>query len=225
MRRLLHLCAFTLLGLAAKNAAAREVEASLGVTTQFATSPSMDAVATSPGIPFLDLGFAARLTRLRRGADLWGEARYAYGSTQAHDFQQIDAQHSLHLAQLGVRAVRPLAWRLNAFAHADVGVVGGTLDVRTGGATIADSALAASAYAGAGLDLRLLRASDPLRIPGNAALFLRIEGGYLLAGMLSYRARPDSPEDDVARLRAIATSLGGIDISGATLRVLLAGQF
>lgn len=214
--------------LAPATAAAREYEISIGSAVHVARSSSLDAVSEDDAMPFADFGAAVRVADAPFLDGLYAEARWQIGGSYATDFGNVDTDLTLQVMQVGVKGMRKVYPRLRAFARADVGLVNGELTMESWGSggesRIFDEDWAACAYAGAGIDLTALQAGEDARNP-DLAFGFRLELGWLAAGSLSYAAKPDYPDDDLARVDTAAAPLGSIDASGYTVRFSFVGRF
>jgi hypothetical protein len=199
----------------------RELEVAAGAAQVYATSPSMDAVATRDGLTLGALEAAVEVAQLGFVDRLHVELGWFAGATTASDFDQFEAQLRLQTVHAGVRGSHTLSPRWRAYARADVGMTFAAIELSAPFGTstpIRDDGRTVSALLGAGVEVLVAR------LP-YFDVALRGEGGYFAAGAVAFQAEPGYPDDDVARIPTAAADLGSIDASGATWRITLVGRF
>ena len=94
-----------------------------------------------------------------------------------------------------------------------------SFDGTSSSGTVADRAYVPSGYVGLGIETGQPRASR------SFSLGLRFEVGYELVAGMSFDARPQVPDDGLARLPVASASLGTIDTSGLSFRFGIVGRF
>jgi hypothetical protein len=210
-------------------AGAREFELAVGGAHQVMASPSLDAVSTDDTLAMSDLGAAVEVARHVPIADrLSLETRWSVGSTSALDFGLSEGKLRLQHLTVGARASREVYPRLRVHAHVGAGFAHGALSIHGASASsrpgLADSAFAGTTYAGAGVDLTLVRAGPTSAHP-DLALAFRLEAGWQATSGLSFTARPEPADGDAATIDVIAAPLGTIETEGAVVRVGVVGRF
>lgn len=191
----------------------REVEVSLGSAAHLIRSPSIDAVSQSDLLPCGDVGLAVKVASPPLLDALLVEGHASGGSSKAQDFQLFSAELDVLFLQLGLMATRHLRPNVRGFVRADLASVRGRMALDTGAHRLADVAWTTASYAGFGIDFATRTALKRLSIG------LRLETGYTVAQDLSFSARPEIPDDDVARIAIQAAPLGEVNVSGWSGRV------
>ena len=81
--------------------------------------PGTSYFCSADSVAMVDVGFAMRLgPPVPILGPLHLEAQISFGTKMAEDFQQIESEFNLAVAQVGVRSVRPIRRWLRGFARA-----------------------------------------------------------------------------------------------------------
>lgn len=209
---------------ATATASAREYEVSWGARVHESDSTSLDVVSASDFTSFVDGGVATRVGSLPILGRIWLGAHLSGGAWNATNFGDMDAQLSTLVTQVTARGVREVHPRLRAYVRADLGLGWSTLTLSRGETTLSDDATVLAAYAGAGIDAALLRASPSAGNP-DLALALRLEAGWMHFADQSFSASPSRPDDGRNEIDSQDAPLGSVDASGLSLRIGLVGRF
>lgn len=208
-------------------AAAQRYQLSVGTTARWLHSGSMDAL-TDDNLAAFSLAGAVGVERLGLlGFDLSIDGALDTGSVAGTTFQTIETETAIALMTLGVRAQRALTDRWQVQGRAALGgarVRVELTDRYAGSGRLTDSAYTPAAYLGAGTELILARRNRADGVT-SFALGLSAELGYLLAAAADMSPRPPQPDDGVIRIPEMSTSLGELDVGGASLRFAVVSHF
>lgn len=210
-------------------ASADRYELSLGSSTRYMHSSSVDALSgdDSAGVFSMAVGFKLDRPRIR-DLDLLADLAYEGGTATGTTFQRMHSETSMHSALLGARLRWNVSERGSFYGRAALALTRLRLDLIDAfadGPQVGDRGWSGGVYLGGGIEVLPIRTVRDQR--ERFALGFRLEGGYLATSAVDMRAVPRGQEvmDGAIRIPTEFTSLGDLDISAVSMRFAVVGRF
>lgn len=215
--------------LLASPAAADRYELSLGSSTRYMHSSSVDALTgdDSAGVFSMAAGFKLDRPTLL-GLDLLVDVAYEGGTATGTTFQRMHSETSMHAGLLGARLRWNVSERGSFYGRGAVALTRLRLDLIDAyddGPRVGDRGWSGGVYLGGGIEVLPIRRVRDQR--ERFALGFRLEGGYLATSAVTMRAVPRGQDvmDGAIRIPTEFASLGDLDISALSLRFAVVGRF
>jgi hypothetical protein len=201
-----------LLGVALVHAGNNEL--SIGSQTRALRTDSANAV-TDDSLAGGTLRYARALDiELIPGLALWGISSFDWADARGTMFSTMSTELDTLSFSAGGRARYALHRLVVASAALDIGMTRMALGIDNSVASANASGWGPTSHVGVSLDLFAVRKA-------STAVGLRVELGYAAAAPVSLVARPESSSDDTLQLEMSTSSLGSLNLSGATFAMSL----
>jgi hypothetical protein len=213
----------------ANSAAADRYELSLGSSTRYMHSSSVDVLSgdDSAGVFSMAVGFKLDQPRFQ-SLDVLVDVTYEGGTATGTTFQRMHSETSMHSGLLGARLRWNVSERGSFYGRGALALTRVRLDLIDAfadGPQVGDRGWSGGAYLGGGIEVLPIRTMRDQR--ERFALGLRLEGGYLATSAVEMRAVPRGQDvmDGAIHIPTEFTSLGDLDISAVSLRFAIVGRF
>lgn len=208
-------------------ASAQQYELSIGSTTRYMGSDSVDALTADSSMGMFSIAAGFHLNQVHLPLfDLLADVSLDTGTFGGTTFQRIQSESRVTTGMVGARLRWTVSPRGSFYGRAMLGAsrVSLSLEDMASSAALGDAGWSASTYLGGGVELL------PARLVRNGherfSLGVRLEGGYFASTSVKMRAvSTDDKGANVLRLPTTMASLGSLDPSGWSLRFAVVTRF